>query len=97
MLQIRVRVILGSQIWIRIKKREKLELWRLTICRVVEAHPVAAEAHSGAFEDFRPVIVDSHHFDEEADSDRDLHQSERLKGQHPDSHPHQRDTELQHR
>jgi hypothetical protein len=44
---------------------------------VLVAHPRAVEAHRGAFEDLRPLVVDSHHFDEEADSDPDLHQSER--------------------
>jgi hypothetical protein len=52
--------------------------------RVLEAHkgvlvarPRAMMAHWGAFENLSSVVVDSHHFDEEADPDPDLHQSER--------------------
>ncbi len=43
------------------------------------AHPRAVEDHRGAFEDLRPVVVDSRHFDEEAtpDPDSDLHRIER--------------------
>ncbi len=37
----------------------------------------AEEAHNEVLEDLRTVVVDSHHFDEEAHSDCDLHQSER--------------------
>jgi hypothetical protein len=67
-LHIRIRIIFGSWIPIRIETQNS---------KALEAHHRAVDAHNGSLEAqngvYRSVVADSHHFDEEQDPDPGLY------------------------
>jgi hypothetical protein len=71
-IRIRIKVKSRIRICIKVKIRELLRL-KIELWRAVDAHIGDVEIQMEPWSVCRPVVADSHHFDEEQDLDPDPH------------------------